>query len=61
MCSFTGVQGVWKEAYHSQSLSQSHQVQATAVSVLLLAIILSIYCWKCEENVEAELKIDVKM
>lgn len=42
-------------------LSQSHQVKATDVSALLPVIILGIYCWKCEENVEAELKIDVKM
>lgn len=41
--------------------SQNHQVKATGVPALLLAIILSIHCWKCEENLEAELKIDVKM
>lgn len=41
--------------------SQNHQVKAIGVSALLLVIILSIYCWKREENAEAELKIDVKM
>lgn len=60
LCSCTGAQGVWKEAYHFQSLIQS-QVKATAVSFLLLTTILSIYCWKCKENAEAEMKIAVKM
>lgn len=52
---FTGAQGVWKEAYHSQSLLQSH------CSLSFVTNILGIYCWKCEETVEAELKIAVKM